>query len=325
MKLIIIHEGRSYEAMLQEVTDCGCEKLFFQNLTIKGMKANFNIAEVGGSGSIRLQGSTDGSTWANIGDPIALTDGMKSVTDDDNIEIDGEAYPVNTDLYFRLVDAAGSPVSNVVLYRIDGVSDYSAGVATIDFAVDGSDNVSIGLHITPDSLQSKTGATVDNYDAQVYFYPDGGSETELTDLARTGSDADETLTISGNGAGIYYIALKYNLSNGTFFNAARVVKVDASGNILASVHCKGATINSVSGMDFNISAAIEQDGVDIDILWAAITDTGGDPTLLATGSPAVFTLPSGTTNMFYTLELASDPALADMTHDFFLQVGVSLI
>ena len=107
------------------------------------LKLNFTITETGGSGPVQLQVTADGgATWADIGSPITLTHGQRTVTDTDDLTIDDTVYLPGSFCSFRLIDTSASILSNVVghiiptasyYYSGDSVGSWSGPIGTISF------------------------------------------------------------------------------------------------------------------------------------------------------------------------------------------------
>jgi len=180
------------------------------------------------------------------------------------------------------------------------ISSYTAGVSQIDFDNNGGDDWSVGFKIAPVSLQIPSGVTVESIDYGVAFWSAG------TDSALSGGNSitDATFSTSGNGAGVYDLDCTYNMSDGSQFQITKLVLVDGSGNILASVEAGGTVVNSVNGLVIDISADITQVGVNYPIIWGAAI-SGGFVLLPQTGANAVLTLPPTTTILFTVLTLDS--------------------
>lgn len=180
------------------------------------------------------------------------------------------------------------------------ITSYSAGVSQIDVTNNGGDDWSFDFFVAPISLQVPIGVTVDSIDYFVAFWS-GGTDSSLDN---GNSITDYTFTTNSNGAGVYDLDCVYNMSDGSSFQITKLVLVDGSGTILASVEAGGVTVNSVSGLVIDISADITQIGVTYPISWGAAI-SGGFVLLPQTGANVVLTLPIGTTNLFTVLTLDS--------------------
>jgi len=180
------------------------------------------------------------------------------------------------------------------------ISSYTAGVSQIDVTNNGGDDWSFEFFIAPISLQVPSGVTVDSIDYAVTFWS-GGVDTALVSA---NSFTNAIFSTNSNGAGVYDLDCVYNMSDGSSFQITKLVLVDGSGNILASVEAGGTVVNSVSGLAIDISANITQVGVSYPIEWGAAI-SGGFVLLPQTGANAVLTLPPTTTNLFAVLTLDS--------------------
>ena len=80
---------------------------------------------------------------------------------------------------------------------------------------------------------------------------------------------DYTYNVVGNGAGVYDIFQVFVFDDGTFFRIERLIKVDASGNIIASINLFGSTVNSTNGLVIDITANVIQTGVNYPIQWVS--------------------------------------------------------
>jgi len=183
-------------------------------------------------------------------------------------------------------------LDNIGLTPIYEIESYTAGTSTIDFINNGGDDWDITFNINTDiPPQIPSGCTINNYDTNIIFYVAGvGTDLDST----SGTTTNYTKNISGQGAGVYLVSQSYNVYSGStqvgFFVILSLYKVDASGNLLAYFKCKGITVNSVSGLNINITANIEQSG-NCSIEWYSY-DSVFNPTLIGNGSIATLTLPT---------------------------------
>lgn len=201
----------------------------------------------------------------------------------------------NGDVY-RLPKASDNRLLAVVFALIDY---FTAGKTQIDFTNNVGDDWTVGFKIAPISLQAPPLVTVDSYDWAVTFWS-AGTDTALGNSA-TPETADFDFDTTGNGAGVYDLDITYNLSDGSTLQVTKLVKVDASGTVIASVEGGGTTVNSVNGLVIDLSADITQVGVNYPIRWGA-SPIGILP---QTGADVVLTLPLGTTNIVTLLTLDS--------------------
>jgi hypothetical protein len=311
MKLQIVDGSRVFEIEATEVTP-SCQRLFLLNFSIsKMLKANFSTSEIGGTGSVQLQGSTNGTTWHDIGDPLTLVDGMLTITDDDNIEIDTDLFAVGSTCFFRLIDAGGSPVSNQVSYVVPGITDYAAGIGAIDFDNNGGDDWTIRFYAALLSSQSLTGGIVTEYDALVKFYPQDGSA--LSNLYSSTNSADYDFNVTGMGAGVYFSRATYTFSTGLTMTITRLTKVDASGTVLADVYRPGITVDALAGLTITATGTISQVTTSYGTLFAAFNGTTLTPML--SDNPITVTLPSDTQSLIFMVDLDADSEFDVFTGD----------
>jgi len=114
---------------------------------------------------------------------------------------------------------------------------------------------------------------------------------------------DTPLNATLNGAGVYSLICIYNTSAGNSFEVRRLIKVDAVGNILNEVNIYGTTVNSVSGLNIDITASISFVNCTYPIKWVAFDNTYTPTLLPQTGANVVFTLPSNTAHITPYIEL----------------------
>ena len=143
------------------------------------------------------------------------------------------------------------------------IQSYTSGTSTIDFTNNGGDDWDVAFKITPDTVQST--ANITGYQYSVYFWNNGVSASLSAGFKTT----DFTLSTSGNGAGVYDIFQVFVFDDGTFFRIERLIKVDASGNIIASINLFGSTVNSTNGLVIDITANVIQTGVNYPIQWVS--------------------------------------------------------
>jgi phosphoribosyl-AMP cyclohydrolase len=180
-------------------------------------------------------------------------------------------------------------LDNIGIEPIYKVESYTAGTSTIDFTNNGGDDWDIGFKIAMDSEQLPIGQTVDDYDIDVYHYVSGIG----TQIEQSTQTTDHTVNTSGNGAGVYSVEQAYNVyDNGNYVSSITMqslYKVDGTGNLLAYFKGKGITVNSVSGLDINVTANVEQ-SESYPIEWYSF-DGNNAPVLIGTGETLTLTLP----------------------------------
>jgi len=174
--------------------------------------------------------------------------------------------------------------------EIASVRSYFAGKSTIDFTNNGGDAWDIGFKISMDSEQLPSGQTIDDYDIDVYHYVSGVG----TQIEQSNRSTDHVVNTSGNGAGVYSVEQAYNVyDNGNYVTSITqqsLYKVDALGNLEAYFKGKGIIVNSVNGLDINVSAVVEQ-SENYPIEWYSF-DGNNAQQLIGTGETVTLTLPS---------------------------------
>ena len=171
------------------------------------------------------------------------------------------------------------------------IQSYTAGTSTIDFTNNGGDDWDIGFKIAMTSPQLPSGCNAPEYNANIFFYVAGGG----TPKNQTLETADKTINVAGNGAGVYHVEQTYNIVNSSLVQIGiigiqSIFKVDASGTLLAYFKCNGITVNSVNGLDINVTAYVTQ-SENYPIEWYSY-DSSFNPTLIGTGLTASLTLPT---------------------------------
>ena len=194
-------------------------------------------------------------------------------------------------LYGGSLDTSIQYLDNIGLQPIYYIQSYTAGTSTIDFTNNGGDDWDIDFKIAMTSPQLPSGCTAPNYNANVFFYV-AGSGTELNNSIET---TDKTVNVAGNGAGVYHVEQTYNIVNSSSVQVGIVgvqslFKVDGSGTLLAYFKCNGVTVNSVNGLDINVTAYVTQ-SENYPIEWYSY-DSSFNPTLIGTGLTASLTLPT---------------------------------
>jgi hypothetical protein len=266
------------------------------------LKANFTITETGGTGVVQLQSSADaGATWQDVGSSLTLSGGALTVDDSTNLLIDTSVYIPGQTYQFRLIDTSGTPVSHVYTTRIPSITGYAAAEAIIGFQNTGGDNWTVLYQLTPSSIQNPDGAAITSIDWQLDF----GAAGAVTYRDNGSATGDHTLTAS-HGSGVYVLSQTFHFSDGEQVLIGRIVKVDASGNILGDIQYNGLTVNSVSGLTIDVTAAIVQSGVSETVYIDALDHATYAPTQLGTGLHYVGTIPSGTGALSMSTSLYSD-------------------
>lgn len=284
------------------------------------LRANFKISETGGTGIVQLQALINSTIgWANAGTPITLANGQKTIDDNADIEIDTAVFDAGMSYLFRLTDVAGTPVSNMVSCQIPYSSGGSnsrtvrfAAVKTdISFKHEADDNWTVNFELDQGSLSAYPSTSLSSFQAAISFYQ-AGSHTLILDDGQdhTTRSSSYTTTVGGNGAGVYCLTCTYSTLDGRHASVAKLVKVDANGNILITEGAAGHTINYANSTDISVNAQGYENGMPITVNWF-MSDSDHQVTGLGNSQTQALTLPAGNKILFY--EPVIDPAL---TADF---------
>lgn len=181
-------------------------------------------------------------------------------------------------------------LDNIGLQPIYYIQSYTSGTSTIDFTNNGGDDWDIGFKIAMDSEQLPSGQTIDDYDIDVYHYVSGVG----TQIEQSTQSTDYIVNTSGNGAGVYAVEQAYNVyDNGNYVTSITqqsLYKVDALGNLEAYFKGKGIIVNSVNGLDINVTEVVDQ-SENYPIEWYSF-DGNNAPQLIGTGETVTLTLPT---------------------------------
>ena len=195
---------------------------------------------------------------------------------------------------------ASSQSPNLVLATILAtIKSFSAGISPITFTPDGSNGWDVGIVANPTTVQIPSGVTIDSVDYEIKFYQ-GGSEINAISGNLT---ADDTINTGANGAGAYLMQLTYILSDSSYFNTASLIVVNSTDTILHYFKGEGTLVNSVSGMNIDVTASIQTTISSPTITWIAYS---GSFSNVGTGTNDVLSLPIGTTVIGYKVALTSD-------------------
>lgn len=217
---------------------------------------------------------------------------------------------------YQGIDYSSSQNPNLVLAKIlASIQSFTTGTSTISFTNNGGDDWTVDFFINPTSLQVPSGVTVDTMDLTISHWVAGVENNLDSQLINT----DYTYNATGNGAGVYALFARYNLSDGSEFQVYRLVKVDGSGNILISLELKGIIVNSVNGLTMNVTASVVQTGASYDVLWVELPSG----TQVGTGTTASVTLSSSSTQLAFTLDVDS-AITTDMTDPFGALATISI-
>ena len=207
---------------------------------------------------------------------------------------------------------ASSQSPNLLLATVTAsVRGYSFGQSIIDFVSDGSDGWNVTALLEPTSFTNiPDGLTVDSTHFDIVFWS-GGSMTTVYDNTIV---ADQTENTGANGAGVYYVAVTYNFSDGTAFVVYGYYLVDATDTILKSVVISGVTVNSVTGLVMDIEANAVQTNCSVPYAWGGVK-ADNSFYVLGSGDSGTFTLQPNTTKIVFVPLLEDDPSFADYDGD----------
>lgn len=182
------------------------------------------------------------------------------------------------------------------------IQSFSAGVSPISFVSDGADGWDLAIVVNPPSVQLPSGATITGVDLDCIFWQSGVG----TDLAiGVNYTADDTFSTGANGAGLYEVRLKYNISNGSFFEIVALFVVDATDTILHYYKCNGVVVSNVNGLTLTVAADVEQN-TSLTTDWVA--SDGISFTVVGSGNPATITIPITTQAIGQQVILSSEYA-----------------
>jgi len=180
-------------------------------------------------------------------------------------------------------------LDNIGLTPIYEIESYTAGTSTIDFTNNGGDDWDISFLATPTTVQSSANITGYQYSVEHWI---SGVQTNIESGSKS---TNYTLNTSSNGAGVYKIEQTYLLDNSSFFRVVYLVKVDASGTVIAFTSANGITVNSTNGLDINATANYTEFGVNYPLQWGSYDAF----------PPAIFNPIGNTTTINATLPIAT--------------------
>lgn len=182
--------------------------------------------------------------------------------------------------YLTLSDLEGYLLSLISGIGITAINSYTSGYAYSDFISDGSNGWDIGIGTNPYLLQVPSGVTVSSVDYDVKFLQAG--VLAFQDTGNTTVSAGRNT--GANGAGCYLVHLKYNMSDGSYFENKALYVVDATSSVLHYFIYRGTTVNSVTGLSIDVTANYSQSGT-LDINWGSFN--GSTITNIGAGDNAV--------------------------------------
>ena len=192
-------------------------------------------------------------------------------------------------LYGGSLDTSIQYLDNIGLQPIYYIQPCTSGTSTIDFTNNGGDDWTVGFKIAVSDLPS--GLSVVDYHYNVTLFQ-GGVEMPIERGLKI-ADYDVTSNLSGNGAGVYSLSCKYNMTDGinnSFLLIRCLIKVDNAGNVLGGIYNYGFTVNSVNGLSVSYTAHITQYIVSETVNVASIDKDTDTPTILSNSLTDTITL-----------------------------------
>ncbi len=207
---------------------------------------------------------------------------------------------------------ASSQSPNLVLATVTAsIRNYSSGQSIIGFVSDGSNGWNVSALVEPTSFTNiPDGLTIDSTHFDIEFWS-GGSQTTIFDNTIS---ADQTENTGANGAGVYYMAVTYNFSDGTAFVVYGYYLVDATDTVLKSVVISGVNVSSVTGLVMDIEASVVQTNCSVPYAWIGIK-ADNSYYVLGSGDSGTFTLQPTTNKIAFLPLLEDDPSFADYNGD----------
>lgn len=207
---------------------------------------------------------------------------------------------------------ASSQSPNLLLAIVTAsVTGYSFGSSVIDFVSDGSNGWNVTALLEPTTFTNiPDGLTVDSTHFDIEFWS-GGSMTTIFDNTIV---ADQTENTGANGAGVYYVHVAYNFSDGTRFAIYGYYLVDATDTIIKSVVISGVTVNSITGLVMDIAASVVQTNCSVPYAWIGVK-LDNSFYALGSGDSGTFTLQPSTTKIVFQPLLEDDTDFSDYDGD----------
>jgi len=187
------------------------------------------------------------------------------------------------------------------------IQEYSAGISTITFTPDGSNGWDVSVPITPTSLINvPNNLPVDICNFNIDFWS-AGTSTHIFDADII---VDTTENTGANGAGVYYVTLRYVCADGTGVSFTGFYLVDATNTVLKSVVINSVGLSNVNGLnvDFDATATQVNCNYGFDIYGVRLDDSSY---LLGSSLSANYTLEPTTKYLFIQPQFDSS-----FTNDF---------
>jgi len=138
---------------------------------------------------------------------------------------------------------------------IASVRSYSFGSSVIDFVSDGSNGWNVTALLEPTSFSNlPDGLPVNSVGFNIDFWS-GGSDTHIYDNIIT---TDETQNTGAHGAGVYFVSVIYQFSDGTAFAVFGYYLVDATDTVLQSVVFSGVQVSNVNGLTLDLDITVTE-------------------------------------------------------------------
>lgn len=151
---------------------------------------------------------------------------------------------------------ASSQSPNLVLAYINAlIQSYTFGSSTISFVSDGSNGWNVSALVAPTSFDNVPDSlSVDSTHFNIDFWS-GGSDTHIYDNIIT---TDETQNTGAHGAGVYFVSVIYQFSDGTAFAVFGYYLVDATDTVLQSVVFSGVQVSNVNGLTQDLDITVTE-------------------------------------------------------------------
>ena len=161
---------------------------------------------------------------------------------------------------------------------------------------------------------------MDSYDYVIRHWV-GGVDT----LLETGNKTtDYTFNTSGNGAGVYQLRQEYVRSNGNTLGISSLILVDNTGTILQRLDSNGYTVNSVIGLDINITINLTLFNYSADRVF--LTFDGIAPTSITNiGLVNTGTVTTHAGDIMILGSVILDSSWNDFTGDFFSNLSFLIV
>jgi len=182
--------------------------------------------------------------------------------------------------YLTLNSLEGYLLSLINGIGISAISSHTSGYAYSDFLSDGSNGWDVAIGVNPYLLQVPIGVSVSSVDYDIKFFQSGAMLIHITG----NTTVSTTVNTGANGAGCYFVKLKYNMSDGSFFENEALYVVNATNYSPHYLIYRGTVVNSVTGLTLDVTANYSQSGT-LSIKW--VSYNGSSTTDIGIGDNAV--------------------------------------